>query len=234
STLPRCSRRSGSERRNSSSFAQPESSSARPLVIAMRLAGPFVATFAACILHASNSSAQYLSPAGFDADLITPAGIHVKTNGQYKTEETRRAAATAIDRYWDAVRRCALTVIPPTDTLIRGRLLDQFPPHLSIEIASDWQIVEGRVSRRRMQAFASLERPGAFSTARREEHALYIKVVPELNGLGPQMAGEVNLWLGGNTNALPTELSQVCAPIIPCVRFAYDNAPSQAWEKCEP
>jgi len=193
-----------------------------------------LATLTALVWPIQSARAQYLSPAGFEADLTTPAGIHVKTNGQYKTEAARRAAAVAIDRYWDAVRRCALTVIPPTDTFIRGRLLVQFPQHLSIEIAPDWRIVEGRVSKRKMQAFASLERPGAFSTARREEEAIYIKVVPELVGLGPQMAGEVNLWLGGNTNVLPTELSQVCTPIIPCFRFAYDNAPSEAWEKCEP
>ncbi|MGH7865367.1 MAG: hypothetical protein ACREQB_10275 [Candidatus Binataceae bacterium] len=193
-----------------------------------------VATLAASMLDANIAGAQYLSPAGFDADLITPAGIHVKTNGQYPAQATRRAAAAAIDRYWDAVRRCTLTVIPPTDTVIRGRLLDQFPQHLSVEIAADWRIVEGRTSKRKMQAFASHERPGAFATARREEAAIYIKVVPELKGLGTQMAGEVNLWLGGNTNALPTELAQLCAPIIPCFRFAYDNAPSQAWEQCAP
>jgi len=192
------------------------------------------ATLLSLAAFAAVARAQYLSPAGFHADLKTPTGINVKTNGQYKTDAQRRAAAAAIDRYWDAVRRCALTIIPPTDTVIRSRLLDQFPQHLSIEIAADWSLVEGRVSKRKMQAFPSLDTPGAYSTSRREEQALYIKVVPELVGLGPQMAGELNLWLGGNTNTLPTELSQVCAPLIPCFRFAYDNSPSEAWEKCEP
>ncbi|HEV2169821.1 MAG TPA: hypothetical protein VGR40_02680, partial [Candidatus Binatus sp.] len=34
----------------------------------------------------------------FAADLVTPLGIRVKTNGQYKTETARKTAARAIDR----------------------------------------------------------------------------------------------------------------------------------------
>jgi hypothetical protein len=177
--------------------------------------------------------AQHLWPAGFEADLVTAAGIEVRTNSQYRTEAEKQAAARAIDRYWDALRKCAERIVPPGDTLVRDRLLPQFPRHFAIEIADDWRIVEGPVTKRRMQAFPSLETPGAFTTARREEHALYVKVVPELNGLGTQMAGALNLWLSGNTNRLPTELSQVCGPEIRCIRFAYENLPSQAFEGCE-
>jgi hypothetical protein len=173
----------------------------------------------------------YLAPSGPGYDLITPDGIHVKTNGQYKTEATRKSAAATIDRYWHEVRECALGVIPTADTELREKLLPEFPRHLSIEIADDWSLVKGPTTHRRMQAFPSLRRPGASVTANREEEALYVKVVPELTGLSRQMAGEVNLWLGGNTNSLPTELSNVCAG-LPCYRFVYDNSPSEAWADC--
>jgi hypothetical protein len=175
---------------------------------------------------------MYLAPTGSGYDLITPDGIHVKTNGQYKTEEQRKSAATAIDRYWRDVRRCALEIVPQSDTQIRDKLIPEFPRHLSIEIADDWRIVEGPVTHHRMQAFPSFRRPGAFATASRTEEALYVKVVPELNGLPRQMAGELNLWLGGNTNTLPNELSNVCAD-LPCYRFGYNNSPSQAWNDCQ-
>jgi hypothetical protein len=173
----------------------------------------------------------YLAPSGPGYDLITPDGIHVKTNDQYKIEATRKSAAAAIDRYWRDVRECALGVIPSADTELREKLLPEFPRHLSIEIADDWSVVKGPTTHRRMQAFPSLRRPGAFVTASREEESLYVKVVPELTGLSRQMAGEVNLWLGGNTNTLPTELSNVCAG-LPCYRFAYQNSPSEAWADC--
>jgi len=173
----------------------------------------------------------YLAPNDPSYDLVTPDGIHVKTNGQYKTDAGRKAAAATIDRYWHAVRKCALEIVPQGDTELRDKLVPEFARHLSIEIADDWQVIEGPVSHRRQQAFPSLTRPGAWATAHREEDALYIKVVPELNGLGRQMAGELNLWLGGNTNTLPTELSNLCAG-VPCYRFAYDNSPSQAWDQC--
>jgi hypothetical protein len=175
--------------------------------------------------------AQYLSPNGFNADLITPAGIHVQTNGQYKTEAIKRSAAAAIDRYWDEVHRCADGVISPDERTFHEKLIPEFPRHLSIEIANDWKIVVGPESHRKLQAFASDLRPGAFVTARREEEALYIKVVPELNGLGRQMAGELNLWLAGNTSAMATDLSNACSNLA-CYRFDYDNAPSEAWGDC--
>jgi hypothetical protein len=180
---------------------------------------------------AQPARAVYLAPSDASYELITPDGIHVKTNGQYRTEAERKAAAATIDRYWREVRQCALGVIPSEDRELRDKLLDEFPRHLSIEIAANWQLIEGPVTHRRVQAFPSLLKPGAWSTASREEDALYVKVVPELNGLSRQMAGELNLWFGGNTNTLPTELSNVCAG-LPCYRFGYDNAPSQAWTVC--
>ncbi len=177
------------------------------------------------------SRAVYLAPSGPGYDLITHDGIHVKTNGQYATEAERKAAADTIDRYWHDVRACALGVIPASDTALRDQQLPEFPLHFSVEIANQWRVVEGPITHRRQEAFPSLAKPGAWSTASREEDALYVKVVPELNGLSRQMAGELNLWLGGNTNNLPTELSNVCAG-LPCYRFAYDNSPSQAWADC--
>jgi hypothetical protein len=171
----------------------------------------------------------YLSPVGFDADLKTPAGIHVKTNGQYKTPAQKSAAAAAIDRYWLEVRQCSMTIVPSTGEI--ARLLLEFPLHLSIEIANDWKVVEGPTTHRKMQAFPSRSRPGTWSTARREEDALFILVVPELNGLAPQVAGELNLWLAGNTSALATDLSNACS-LLKCIRFNYDNAPSQAFTDC--
>ena len=129
------------------------------------------------------------------------------------------------------MRACALGVIPASDAELRDKLLPEFPLHFSVEIAKDWSVVEGPVTHRRQQAFPSLAKPGAWLTASREEDALYVKVVPELSGLPRQMAGELNLWLGGNTNNLPTELSNVCAR-LPCYRFGYNNSPSQAWTDC--
>jgi len=178
-----------------------------------------------------STRAVYLAPSGAGYDLITPDGIHVKTNGQYPAEAERKAAAETIDRYWHDVRACALGVIPVSDAELRDKLLPEFPLHLSIEVANDWRVVEGPVTHRRQQAFPSLVKPGAWATASREEDALYVKAVPELNGLPRQMSGELNLWLGGNTNNLPGELSNVCAG-LPCYRFGYDNSPSQAWADC--
>jgi hypothetical protein len=173
-----------------------------------------------------------LSPTEFQADLIAPAGIRVKTNGQYKTEATRKAAALAIDRYWNEVHTCAAIVEPPGDTDV-SYLTDEFPRHLAVEIANNWKVVEGPATHRRMQAFPSIARPGSWSTARRQEDALYIVVVPELNGLGAQMVNELNLWLMNNANVPPTaNLIGACASVA-CVRFNYNNAPSQAWNECE-
>ena len=93
-------------------------------------------------------------------------------------------------------------------------------------------MVEGPTTHRKMQAFPSLAHPGSWSTARRREDALQIVVVPELNGLGPQMVNELNLWLNKNANVPPTvDLVSACASVA-CVRFNYDNAPSQAWSQC--
>lgn len=173
-----------------------------------------------------------LSPSEFAADLVTPAGIRVKTNGQYKTEASRNAAALAIDRYWGEVRACAGGVEPPGDTDV-GDLINEFPRHLAVEIANDWKVVEGPTTHRRMQAFPSIAHPGSWSTARRREDELYIVVVPELNGLGPQMVSELNLWLMKNANVPPTaDLASACASVA-CVRFNYNNAPSQAWNECK-
>ena len=107
-----------------------------------------------------------LSPTEFAADLVTPGGIRVKTNGQYKTEAARKAAALAIDRYWNEVRACAAGVEPPGDSDIRD-LTQQFPRHLAVEIANNWKVVEGPTTHRRMQAFPSIARRGSWSTARR-------------------------------------------------------------------
>lgn len=172
-----------------------------------------------------------LSSSEFAADLVTPAGIRVKTNGQYKTEASRKAAALAIDRYWGEVRACAVGVEPPGDTDV-GDLIEEFPRHLAVEIANNWKVVEGPATHRMMQAFPSLAHPGSWSTARRQEDALYIVVVPELNGLGQQMVNELNLWLDKNANVPPTaDLVSACASVA-CVRFSYNNAPSQAWNQC--
>jgi hypothetical protein len=122
-------------------------------------------------------------------------------------------------------------MVPPGDTMIVQKLLPEFPSHLSIEISNDWQIVEGHVTHRKQQAFPSMRKPGAFITSTREEDSLLVEVVPELNGLSRQMAGAVNIWLSGHTDTTSTDLSNVCAA-LPCYRFSYDNAPSQAWENC--
>ncbi len=173
-----------------------------------------------------------LSSSEFAADLVTAPGIRVKTNGQYKTEASRNAAALAIDRYWGEVRACAVGVEPPRDTDV-GDLIEEFPRHLAVEIAGNWKVVEGPKTHRRMQAFPSIAHPGTWSTARRQEDALYIIVVPELNGLGPQMVSELNLWLMKNANVPPTvDLVNACASVA-CVKFNYDNAPSQAWNECK-
>ena len=167
----------------------------------------------------------------FSADLVTLAGFKVKTNGQYKTEQQRKAAAAAIDRYWSEIRDCANTALQTSGTTNASQLVAEFPNHLSIEIANTWKVVEGPATHRRMQAFPSLARPGAWITARREEDELYILVVPELNGLGPQMASELNLWLSRQTTLL-TEIASTCSS-APCLRFNYNNAPSQAWNQCK-
>ncbi len=173
-----------------------------------------------------------LSSSEFAADLVTPTGIRLKTNGQYKTDASKKAAADAIDRYWGEVRACAVGVEPANDTDVSG-LIEEFPRHLAVEIANNWKVVEGPTTHRRMQAFPSIAHPGAWSTARRQEDALYIVVVPELNGLGPQMVNELNLWLMKNANVPPTaDLVNACASIA-CVRFNYNNMPSQAWNECK-
>ena len=173
-----------------------------------------------------------LSSSEFAADMVTPTGIRVKTNGQYKTDASKKAAADAIDRYWGEVRACAVGVEPPGDTDVGG-LIEEFPHHLAVEIANNWKVVEGPTTHRRMQAFPSIAHPGAWSTARRQEDALYIVVVPELNGLGPQMVNELNLWLMKNANVPPTaDLINACSSIA-CVRFNYNNLPSQAWNECK-
>jgi hypothetical protein len=173
-----------------------------------------------------------LSSSEFAADLVTATGIRLKTNGQYKTDASKKAAADAIDRYWGEVRACAVGVEPTNDTDVSG-LIEEFPRHLAVEISNNWKVVEGPTTHRRMQAFPSIAHPGAWSTARRQEDALYIVVVPELNGLGPQMVNELNLWLMKNANVPPTaDLVSACASIA-CVRFNYNNLPSQAWNECK-
>jgi hypothetical protein len=172
-----------------------------------------------------------LSSQEFAADMVTPLGIRVKTNGQYKTEASRKTVALAIDRYWDEVRACAMKVEPPGDSDVSG-LIDEFPRQLAVEIADNWKVVEGPTTHRRMQAFPSLAHKGSWSTARRQEDALYIEVVPELNGLGPQMVNELNLWLNKNASVQPTaDLVNACSSVA-CLRFNYNNAPSQAWNQC--
>jgi hypothetical protein len=177
-----------------------------------------------------SSKEVYLAPNGAGYDLTTPAGIHVKTNGQYKTAEQRHSAGVTIDRYWRDVSNCTLRMVPPSDSSITP-LLSEFPSHLSVEISANWKIVEGHVTHRKQQAFPSTRKPGAFITATREEDSLLVEVVPELNGLSRQMAGEVNVWLSGHTDTTSTDLSNVCVA-LPCYRFDYNNAPSQAWENC--
>ncbi len=175
--------------------------------------------------------ALVLSTSEFAADMVTPLGIRVRTNGQYKTDASRKTAALAIDRYWNEVRACAAGVEPSGDTDING-LIDEFPRQLAVEIAGNWKVVEGPTTHRRMQAFPSIEHKGSWSTARRRPDALYIVVVPELNGLGPQMVNELNVWLNKNANVTPTaDLVSACGSVA-CVRFNYNNAPSQAWNQC--
>jgi hypothetical protein len=172
-----------------------------------------------------------LSSQEFTADMVTPLGIRVKTNGQYTTEASKKTVALAIDRYWGEVRACALKVEPPGDSDVTG-LIDEFPRQLAVDISSNWKVVEGPTSHRRMQAFPSLAHPGSWSTARRREDAIYVEVVPELNGLGPQMVNELNLWLNKYAAVTPTaDLVGACAK-VPCLRFNYNNAPSQAWNQC--
>jgi len=178
----------------------------------------------------TGKNALDVPPAKFGFDLMTLGGFKVKTNGQYKTEEQRKAAAAAIDRYWSEVQKCATDGLQASGTANASQLIAEFPSHLSIEIANTWKVVEGPTTHRRMQAFPSLARPGTWSTARREEDELYILVVPELNGLGPQMAGELNLWLSAQTT-LMSDLANACSS-VPCIRFSYNNAPSQAWGEC--
>ena len=168
--------------------------------------------------------------AKFTADLVTPAGFKVKTNGQYKTEPARNAAAAAIDRYWSEVSKCATGGVQAPGADNAAQLIAEFPSHLSIEIANTWKVVEGPTTHHRMQAFPSLARPGGWATARREEDELYIVVVPELNGLGQQMAGELNLWLSSQIT-LTSSLATACSS-VPCIRFAYNNTPSQAFNEC--
>lgn len=178
----------------------------------------------------NGKNALDVSPEKFTADLVTPAGFKVNTNGQYKTEEQRQAAAAAIDRYWSEVSKCATGAVNAPGSDNAPQLIAEFPSHLSIEIANTWTMVEGPTTHRRMQAFPSLARPGTWSTARREEDELYILVVPELNGLGQQMAGELNLWLSGQIT-LMSNLATACSS-VPCVKFAYNNTPSQAFNEC--
>ena len=168
-------------------------------------------------------------PAGFKADLITTAGISVQTNGQYKTAAQRQAAAAAIDRYWNEVRECALGKVQSGD--MTNTLIPQFPGRLAIEIANDWKVVEGPTTHHRMQAFPSRARPGAWSSARRSEDSIYIVVVPELIGLGEQMAGALSLWLAANTHTAGFDLAETCGGVA-CIRFAYANSPSQSWDEC--
>jgi hypothetical protein len=173
-----------------------------------------------------------LSSSEFAAEMVTPTGIRVKTNGQYKTDASKKAVADAIDRYWGEVRACAVGVEPPGDTDVSG-LIEEFPHHLAVEIANNWKVVEGPVTHRKMQAFPSIAHPGTWSTARRQEDALYIIVVPELNGLGPQMVNQLNLWLMKNANVPPTaDLVTACGSVA-CLRFNYNNLPSQAWNECQ-
>ncbi len=178
----------------------------------------------------TGKNALDVSPAKFTADLVTPAGFKVNTNGQYKTAEQRIAAAAAIDRYWSEVSKCATGVVDAPGADNAAQLISEFPTHLSIEIANTWTMVEGPATHRRMQAFPSLARPGTWSTARREEDELYILVVPELNGLAPQMAGELNLWLR-NQITLMNNLATTCSS-VPCIKFSYNNTPSQAFNEC--
>jgi hypothetical protein len=173
-----------------------------------------------------------LSSSEFAADMVTPTGIRVKTNGQYTTDPSKKAVADAIDRYWGEVRACAVGVEPPGDTDVED-LINEFPRHLAVEIANNWKVVEGPTTHRKMQAFPSLAHPGTWSTARRQEDALYIVVVPELNGLGPQMVNQLNLWLMKNANVPPTaDLVKACGSVA-CLRFNYNNLPSQAWDQCQ-
>jgi hypothetical protein len=173
-----------------------------------------------------------LSSSEFAADMVTATGIRVKTNGQYKTDASKKAAADAIDRYWGEVRACAVGVEPQGDTDVSG-LIEEFPHHLAVEIADNWKVVEGPTTHRKMQAFPSIAHPGTWSTARRQEDALYIIVVPELNGLGPQMVNQLNLWLMKNANVPPTaDLASACGSVA-CLRFNYNNLPSQAWNECQ-
>jgi hypothetical protein len=202
------------------------------------LAGAIALTLAACGPAFQESGSEngltpgtltrYKPPSGFKPDLITPDGISVQTNGQYKTEAQRNAAAAAIDKYWTEVQKCAATALGASDA---AESVPEFPAHLSIEIAKNWKVVEGPTTHRRTEAFPSLAHPGSWSTSLAKPDNIFILAVPELNGLGPQMAAELNLWLKRNATTRPPDLLNACSA-MPCFRFAFDNAPSQAWGEC--
>ena len=172
-----------------------------------------------------------LSNSEFAADMVTPWGFASRPTASTRPTPRGRPSRWRSTRYWNEVRTCAIGAEPPSDTDVHD-LIDEFPRYLAVEIANNWKVVEGPTTHRRMQAFPSVAHPGSWSTARRREDALQIVVVPELNGLGPQMVNELNLWLNKNANVPPTvDLVSACASVA-CVRFNYDNAPSQAWSQC--
>ncbi|HYL57451.1 MAG TPA: hypothetical protein VEU51_01170 [Candidatus Acidoferrales bacterium] len=201
------------------------------VVIAFALAAcgsTFQSSFGESASSTTGAETRYRPPPGFKPDLVTPDGVSVQTNGQYKTEAQRKAAAAAIDKYWTEVQKCATTALGASD--VSGSV-PEFPGHLSIEIANNWKVVEGPTTHRRTQAFPSLVHPGSWSTSLAKPDNIYILAVPELNGLGPQMAAELELWLKRNATTSVPDLANACLA-MPCYRFDYDNAPSQAWREC--
>jgi hypothetical protein len=47
------------------------------------------------------------------------------------------------------------------------------------------------------------------------------------------MVNQLNLWLMKNANVPPTaDLVNACSSVA-CVRFNYNNLPSQAWNECK-
>src|SRR5580658_2156433 len=75
----------------------------------------------------TGKNALDVSPAKFTPDLVTPAGFKVKTNGQYKTDAEKKAAAAAIDRYWSEVSKCASGAVNAPGADNPSQLIAEFP-----------------------------------------------------------------------------------------------------------
>jgi len=137
-----------------------------------------------------------LSSSEFAPDLVTATGIRLKTKRAVQDRRVEegggRCGRSLLGARFALVRSGSE---PANDADVSG-LIEEFPRHLAVEIANNWKVVEGPTTHRRMQAF-SLDCASRGNGPRRVGRRMrfYIVVVPELNGLGPQMVNELNLWL---------------------------------------